>query len=136
MERTSCVFWTRTFMDSIIYVFIAYAMYLEITISEQSVNDGTDVDVSTDGMDVSVQTKELTDEEPLFMEGIMGSDKITYHSNHWYMLAFLLLKEIVVYFTCVRRAASKLKKELEMMAALGRAYVQGDSLDNDFKKSM
>jgi len=44
---------------------------------------------------------------------------------HIILLATLCLKEVMIYCQCVRRAAYKLKKEIEINCAKGQGYVDG-----------
>ena len=43
-----------------------------------------------------------------------SADVMEFHKTHLILICFLVLKELFIYFSCVRRAASKLKKEAVM----------------------
>ena len=46
-----------------------------------------------------------------------------YHQTHIILLGFLILKEILIYFFCVRRAYNKLSKEEEEESSKTKNYV-------------
>ena len=50
-----------------------------------------------------------------------------YHQTHIILLGFLFLKEILIYFFCVRRAYNKLAKEAEQEASKTKNYVLDDN---------
>ena len=124
MERTAKVFCARNIMDMFFYVMLLYTMYLEYTVDSQNCTSHPTSKTVTDGtVTVKVFTKAAgtVNTSDCSYDDFFGArfllddsaDVMEFHNAHIALLIFLICKELYIYFGCVRRAAAKLKKELE-----------------------
>ena len=54
-----------------------------------------------------------------------------YHRTHIVLIVFLAVKELLIYWQCVRRADAKLKKELETEAGKAQSVIAAGGNEND-----
>ena len=107
LERTGKVFWYRQLCDLLLYAFIGYNIYLEY--------------VSTSMADPSVQ--EAYTPKGALAQWITDRDQDQWQTPALILLITNVVKEIFVYFMCVRRASNKLKKERQESTERSEAYV-------------
>lgn len=118
MERTSNVFRCRNAVDVILYVVLIYTIYIEHFVDESNCKPVTQVDDGSVTIKV-FSTTDVSKNVNCDLDNIFGakylinsSNVMEFHTTHLVLFAFLVLKELYLYFQCVRRAASKLKKEI------------------------
>lgn len=101
MEHTKSLFIWRTILDLMVYAWLGYMIYVEKDLAHpNTVTDGT-ITISSGK---SFLEKMLNDSNAQF----------DYHEMHFVLLGFLVLKEVMVYILCVKRAVEKLGKEKEL----------------------
>ena len=94
-----------------IYGFIGYVLYVEYTLqgktcSTISFNEGKSGNISI--------VAKPDDSCDMFLAQAIGLKQtvIEVRSAHYYFLTLLIVKELLVYILCVRRAGAKLRNEL------------------------
>jgi len=117
MERTANVFRCRNVVDLVLYFALIYTMYLEHYVDEEKCKPVTQVDDGSVTIKV-FSTTDVTKDVNCDLDSIFGakylinsSNVMEFHATHIVLFAALVLKELYIYFQCVRRAASKLTKE-------------------------
>ena len=135
IQRTKNVFIVRNVIDILLYAVLIYTIYLEYM-----AENCTPVIDSTDGtVTIKVMSKAVFDDssncdyDNIFLSKYLldTKDVMEYHKTHIVLIVFLALKELLIYWQCVRRADAKLKKELETEAGKAQSIVAAGGNDND-----
>lgn len=119
LEKTNMIWKMRMAMDMILYMFIGYLIYIEYVLSGQTCMIETNlpnVVPATTGRiipSVKVHTNPAECDMMLANWATKNEGESIIHIHGWRIavLCVFLVKEIIVYFICVQRAASKLEQE-------------------------
>ena len=112
------------------YAVLIYTIYLESYVGNKDEEikhslKNHNVRVPIVPLNLSAATVHQYDYDHIFMAPhlLNKSDVQAYHQTHIILLCFLAIKEILIYFFCVRRAYNKLAKEEEQEAGKNANYI-------------
>lgn len=129
------MFLVRNLVDIVLYAIVIYTIYLENVISRDCKMPQTHLQDGSVTMKVFVkevgasQELETCEWQNYFLGSTLvdARDVMEFHRAHIALLIFLIGKEALIYWQCVRRAASKLEKEVEISGSKSQGYVCDDN---------